>query len=89
MDDKSKLLIIVGAVVILLVAAGGYWYWSKSRQGSSLQEAPTLGSEIFDKTQNQFQGQVPDANPFETASNPFKKETNPMRAIYTNPFGEQ
>lgn len=79
---------IIGVVVVLLIVGGvGFWYWSKSRQ--ALKEAPTLGSQIFDKTQNTLQGRVPDVNPFETASNPFKKETNPIRAIYANPFGEQ
>ena len=89
MENKSKTTIIAAVVTLVIVAGVGFWFWSKSKQAPSSQEAPSLGSKIFDKTQNQLQGRVPDANPFETVSNPFKKETNPMRAIYTNPFGEQ
>lgn len=76
---------IIGGVVILLVAGGvSFWYWSKSKQASpalfpQTQEAPTLGSEIFDKTQDPLHGQVPDANPF-------KGQKNPLDIIYQNPF---
>lgn len=84
----SQLILAIIAGAILVIAAGlGFWYWSKSKQAQ--EGSSTLGSEIFNKTQNQLQGRVPDTNPFETVSNPFKKETNPIRAIYTNPFGEQ
>lgn len=54
----SKNIIIAAIAVLVLAAGAGFWYWSKSKQvqeGSS-----TLGSEIFDKTQNQLEGQVPD-----------------------------
>lgn len=77
MENKQK-IITIAVVVILVIAAGlGFWYWSKSKQvqeGSS-----TLGSEIFDKTQNQLEGQVPDTNPF-------KNQKNPLDTIYKNPF---
>ena len=88
-NNKPKTIIIAVVVVLVIVMGVGFWFWSKSKQAPSLQEAPSLGSEIFDKTQNPLRGRVPDANPFKTVSNPFKKETNPIRAIYTNPFGEQ
>ena len=69
---------IIWIVVIILVAAGvGFWYWSKSKQAQK--ETSTLGSEIFDKTQNQLEGQVPDTNPF-------KNQKNPLDTIYQNPF---
>jgi hypothetical protein len=69
---------IVGVVIILFVASGlGFWYWSKNKKVQK--EAPTLGSEIFDKTQNPLEGQVPDANPF-------KDQKNPLDSIYQNPF---
>ena len=86
---SSRSLIITGAVAMLLVVGGvGFWYWSKNRQAPSLPtqaapsqtpETPTLGSEIFEKTQNQLKGQVPD-------SNPFKDQKNPLDSIYQNPF---
>ncbi len=73
MDNKKLILIVV---IMLIIAGGiGFWYWSKSKQVPS----SSLGSEIFDKTQNQLQGQVPDANPF-------KDQKNPLDAIYQNPF---
>ncbi|MBI2669669.1 MAG: hypothetical protein HYX20_00765 [Candidatus Yanofskybacteria bacterium] len=74
----NKQKIIIAATVVLVIAAGaGFWYWSKSKQVQT--GAPTLGSEIFEKTQNLLKGQVPDANPF-------KDQKNPLDAIYQNPF---
>ena len=83
----SKSLIIIGVVIILLVAGGvGFWYFRGGEIPSltpepdgSPEEAPTLGSEIFDKTQNPLEGQVPDTNPF-------KDQKNPLDTIYKNPF---
>ena len=72
-ESKQK-TIIIAVIVVLVVAAGGFWYWSKSKQAPS-----SLGSEIFDKTQNQLEGQVPDANPF-------KDQKNPLDSLYKNPF---
>ena len=74
--DK-KILIIIIVVILIVVGGVGFWYWSKSKQ--SLQGASSLGGQIFDKTQNQLQGQVPDANPF-------KDQKNPFDTIYKNPF---
>lgn len=71
-----KFLVIV-IVIIIAAAAGGYWYWSKSKQAQ--EGSSTLGGQIFDKTQNQLEGQVPDANPF-------KNQKNPLDTIYKNPF---
>lgn len=84
MNNQPK-IIIIAVVAILAIAGGiGFWYWSKSKQAppahfSQTQEALSLGSEIFDKTQNPLRGQVPDANPF-------KGQKNPLDAIYQNPF---
>ena len=77
----AKPLIIIGAVVVLVGAGLGFWFWSKSKQApvSQTQEAPTLGSQIFEKTQNTLEGKVPDANPF-------KNQKNPLDVIYKNPF---
>ena len=80
MNLKSKPLILVSIIAAVIIIAGvGFWYWSKSKQAPSSQGAPSLGSEIFDKTQNPLEGQVPDANPF-------KDQKNPLDAIYQNPF---
>lgn len=78
MDNNKKFLIIVVTLILLLVIGGvGFWYWSKNKQ--TPKETPTLGGQIFDKTQNQLQGQVPDTNPF-------KDQKNPLDTIYKNPF---
>ncbi|MDP3792336.1 MAG: hypothetical protein Q8Q89_01265 [bacterium] len=77
MNFKSKPIILISIVIAVGIAFAGFWYWSKNRQAQK--EVPTLGSQIFDKTQNQLQGQVPDANPF-------KNQKNPLDVIYKNPF---
>lgn len=74
----SQLILVIIAGAILVISAGiGFWYWSKSKQVT--EGALSLGSQIFDKTQNQLQGRVPDANPF-------KDQKNPFDTIYKNPF---
>ncbi|MBI1985030.1 MAG: hypothetical protein HYS60_02935 [Candidatus Wildermuthbacteria bacterium] len=79
MDFKSKPIVLVPIVVAIVIAAAGFWYWSKSKQVPSSEEGSSLGSEIFDKTQNPLEGQVPNANPF-------KEQKNPLDALYQNPF---
>lgn len=75
--NKPKIIIIAVAATLVMATGIGFWYWSKSKQAS--RGAPTLGGQIFDKTQNQLEGQVPDANPF-------KDQKNPFDTIYKNPF---
>ena len=77
MDFKSK-PILIAFVIVVVVAAAGFWYW-QSKKAPSSPGAPSLGSEIFDKTQSPLEGQVPDINPF-------KNQKNPLDAIYQNPF---
>lgn len=76
----SRRNITFAVVGILVIAAGGFWfwYWLRSKQ-VPLEETSSLGSEIFEKTQNPLEGQVPDANPF-------KDQKNPLDIIYQNPF---
>ena len=76
-NNKPKTIIIAMVVVLVIATGVGFWYWSKSKQIQ--EEGSTLGGQIFDKTQNQLQGQVPDANPL-------KDQKNPFDAIYKNPF---
>ncbi|OGZ05785.1 MAG: hypothetical protein A2942_00815 [Candidatus Lloydbacteria bacterium RIFCSPLOWO2_01_FULL_50_20] len=80
MNLKSKPLILVSIIAAVIIIAGvGFWYWSKNKQSSRSEEASSLGGQIFDKTQNPLEGQVPDANPF-------KNQKNPLDSIYQNPF---
>lgn len=78
-DNKRKTVIITSAMILVIAAGVGFWYWSRSKQTLPSPEAPTLGSEIFEKTQNPVQGRVPNANPF-------KNQKNPLDTIYKNPF---
>ncbi|MBI2098954.1 hypothetical protein HYT45_00885 [Candidatus Uhrbacteria bacterium] len=79
MSFKSKPIILVSIVVAVIIAVAGFWYWSKSKQAPPSEEVSSLGSEIFEKTQNPLEGKVPDTNPF-------KNQKNPLDAIYQNPF---
>lgn len=73
-ENKQK-IIIIAAVAVLTIAVGiGFWYWSKSKQ-----EAPSLGDQLFEKTQNPLKGKLPETNPF-------KEQVNPFDTIYKNPF---
>src|SRR3972149_7000588 len=47
MENKSKTTIIAAVVTLVIVAGVGFWFWSKSKQAPSSQEAPSLGSKIF------------------------------------------
>lgn len=90
---KKKLIPII-IVLIFLALGAGFWFWSqKGGQGIFPQlSAPTakelspaeikgsLGSQIFEQTQNPLKGKLPPTNPFE------KTETNPLKDVYQNPF---
>lgn len=80
--------IVIGVLVLLLIVAG-IWYWQSREAPPPPQEEPAgVGAQIFEKAQNPVADKVPETNPFESTPNPFKKETNPLKAIYQNPFGE-
>lgn len=84
---QNKNLIIAIAVIVVL-AGIGFWYWQNREVAPPKEEPVGIGAQIFEKAQNPVADKVPETNPFETNLNPFKKETNPLKAIYTNPFGE-
>ncbi len=80
MDSKSKLL-NVGLAVALLVAVGvGFWFWSQKRAQESAESAVPgiievedgLGAEVFNKTNNPLSNELPETNPFNVDTNPFK-----------------
>ena len=82
-DAKPKVnLLIIGLAIfiVLVILVVGIWYWFGDKQFfSQTQEAPTLGGEIFEKTQNPIGGKLPDTNPF-------KNQKNPLDSLYKNPF---
>lgn len=76
-DNK---LIIIGAVVIILVAVGvGFWYFGgkipftqQEERGTVVEVKDGLGAETFKKTNNPLSGELPETNPFQVKTNPFK-----------------
>lgn len=76
---KGSQIILIVLVVAAIIGAVWFWFFKTDSSQIQTEEAPSLGSEIFDKTQNQLEGQVPDANPF-------KDQKNPLDTIYQNPF---
>ncbi len=77
MDNNPKLIIIVGIIIALLVIGGaGFWYWQK-RVGvpetpAAIEVKDGLGAEAFKKTNNPLSGELPETNPFQVNTNPFK-----------------
>lgn len=80
-------LIAVGILVVALIAAG-IWYWQRRRPAPPAEvPAQSIGAELFEKAQNPLKGELPETNPFQAETNPFKNtETNPFIGTYENPF---
>ena len=80
MDNNSKLPIIIGIIIVLLVIAGvGFWYFSgkvpftkQEEQGAAIEVKEGLGAEALKKTNNPLSGELPETNPFQVNTNPFK-----------------
>ncbi len=78
MDNNPKFIIIVVIVIILLAAGGvGFWFWSQKKAGVSETPAPAavkdgLGAKALEKTNNPLSGELPETNPFNVNTNPFK-----------------
>ncbi len=69
-------------MIVLLVLAGGVFFLiSKGIVKNPLQKSSpnsSLGSQIFEKTQNPIQDKIPETNPF--------SKVNPFKGVYKNPF---
>ena len=87
MNFKSKLTIIVLVVVVVTIAAAGFWYWSQKGAEVSETPLPTetpaetaeavevkdgVGAEAFEKSNNPLSNELPETNPFNVDTNPFK-----------------
>ena len=70
----GKTLVII-LVIILLICGGVYFFISIGK----IPKSQSLGEQIYTQTQNPIKVKVPQTNPF-------KVETNPIKAIYPNPF---
>ena len=68
----SKTVLIITLILIFL-AGGAYFLMSKKTTGTS------LGGQIYEQTKNPIKVKIPETNPFAV-------ETNPIKAIYPNPF---
>lgn len=81
MNFQSKPIIVSFIVVAVVIVAAGFWYWSqKSADVSEIStETPTavqvkdgLGAEVFKKSNNPLSNELPETNPFNVDTNPFK-----------------
>ncbi|MBI2018195.1 hypothetical protein HYS96_00645 [Candidatus Daviesbacteria bacterium] len=79
-QSKGNIALIL--VIVLLLAAGiVYLLISKGIIKNPLQKSPpnsSLGTQIFEKTQNPLQDKIPETNPF--------TKVNPFKGVYKNPF---
>ncbi|KKS43629.1 hypothetical protein A2567_03240 [Candidatus Azambacteria bacterium RIFOXYD1_FULL_42_11] len=80
MDNNPKFKIIIGIIIALLVIGGaGFWYFggkipfvSKEEQGAAVEVKDGLGAEALKKINNPLSGELPETNPFQVNTNPFK-----------------
>ena len=80
MEKKQKISIIIAVAVLVIVAGVAFWYWSQKR--AEAPETPAaaeaakvkdgLGAEAFNKTNNPLANELPETNPFQVNTNPFK-----------------
>ena len=91
MNSQSKInpVIVGGVVFVLIVLIGaGFWY-RQSRQATTNERdikqpdeaavSAGFGAQILEKSQNPIKDRLPETNPFE-------KNTNPLKDVYKNPF---
>lgn len=80
MNNNPKFLIIVGIIIALLVIGGVvFWYFGgkipftgKEEKGAAVEVKDGLGAEALKKTNNPLSGELPQTNPFQVNTNPFK-----------------
>ena len=71
----GKSLVIILVITLLIIGGGVYFFISSGK----IPKSQSLGEQIYTQTQNPIKVKVPETNPF-------KIETNPIKAIYPNPF---
>ena len=75
MHQRGNIALISLIIILLLAAAAAFFFISKGK-GSSPNSS--LGSQIFQKTQNPLEDKIPQTNPF--------TKINPFKGVYQNPF---
>ena len=80
MSQKGNIVLIL-LILILVLAGGAFFLVSKGIVKNPLQKSSpnsSLGTQIFEKTQNPIQDKIPQTNPF--------SKVNPFKGVYKNPF---
>lgn len=72
---------IIIVLVLILIGGGVYFFMTggKIPNIGKKTEGPSLGEQIYTQTKNPLEEKLPETNPFAV-------ETNPIKAIYPNPF---
>lgn len=77
MDNKKNIIWV--AVIILAAAGAAFWYFGGKIPFTTQQEKEAivevkdgLGAEALKKTKNPLSGKLPETNPFQVNTNPFK-----------------
>lgn len=82
---NAKLILAIAAILIVIAAVGAYWKFGPTKttpvevENSAKPDAPSLGEALYEDAANPVKNVVPETNPF-------SGETNPLKAIYKNPF---
>lgn len=82
---NAKLILATVAILIVAAALGAYWKFGPTKiapvevKNSTESDAPSLGEALYEDAANPVKNVVPETNPF-------SGETNPLKAIYKNPF---
>lgn len=73
-DNKKLIPIIV--IVVLLILGAGFWYWQSKKtateEPAAVEVKDGLGAEVFKKSNNPLSNELPETNPFQVNTNPFK-----------------
>lgn len=81
MEENPRLFWILIMVVILIIAGAGFWYFGgdvpfigQKEEGTAVEVEVKdgLGAEALKKTNNPLSGELPETNPFQVNTNPFK-----------------
>lgn len=86
MENKTKLLAIIAAII--LIGIGVYFSLKKERKEEKIEKKTEQAAET-QKTLQEKIAKPAEINPIQNLpqSNPFETKTNPFKDGYKNPFG--